>query len=217
MIKRRYTHYQKYLTSEEWRKITEWLETKLKSPSSRIVFYIMAFGLRVGEAVRLKRLDFNADFTKLYYTPLKKRGNPTIHERFIPPSLQERLQAYDKKHKRRYRNGFMFFPFANQSKNDHIQRSTISFLFTRLRKDLNFKEVYFVREGTRDLKMRALYRITPHTLRHYFSLNFYLKSNHNLVLTSQVLSHADVRTTARYINPLKASKLEQDAINQMVF
>ena len=52
----RETKYQKYLREDEWEKIQRWLDSKLKSPPSRMAIYTMAMlGLRIGEAITIKR------------------------------------------------------------------------------------------------------------------------------------------------------------------
>ena len=67
-MKRNYvnTGYIKYLTDKEFKKIKRYVERRIKSPSMKMCLKVMMYlGLRVGEAVRLKRSNFNENFSVL--------------------------------------------------------------------------------------------------------------------------------------------------------
>ena len=207
----RETGYQKYIRPMEWEMIKHWLKTRLTSPSSKMCIYTFAYlGLRINEAVPIKRHQFNNDFTIFRYSPLKKGKKNIIHEVSVPKRLSEMLVDYNRRWNKRYREGCMFFPWKNQSKNDHIRDSTIRYIFDRMRKELKLVDIYYVRPNGGG----PLNRITPHTLRHYFAYNFCMaaskKMGDGMKATQERLAHTRIETTAKYINALKTSNMEAE-------
>jgi integrase len=217
MIQKRYleTKYAKYMTDREWERIKVWLDTKLKSPSSRIAVYCMAMlGTRIGETLPIKRSQFQDNFSKFIYHPLKKRGRHalTLHEVYVPEILKQMLIKFDRSYRHRYRNGHLFFPFANQSENNHIQEATMHWVFKRMRRDLKMDIPYYYRKGS-----HPLYRISPHTLRHYFAYKFYVASGNCMKSTQERMCHEKITTTSVYVNMLQAGQKEKNITNSIVF
>ena len=69
------TGFIKYLTDEEFLKIKDYVENKIQSPPTKICLKVMMYlGIRVGEAITLKRSNFNDDFSKLTYIMLKTKS-----------------------------------------------------------------------------------------------------------------------------------------------
>ena len=150
----------------------------------RMIFLVQMYtGLRIGEVIRLKRSNFNRQFTRLTFMPLKKR-KPIVHERVIPDFLARELCAYHHGMHRKYRHGCMFPPYMNGSKNSHIQRATVHYWWSVLRKDLKLDKQYFVRKDG-----RPLYRMSSHTLRHYAAYRFYKASGHDIKAVQHLLCH----------------------------
>lgn len=208
------TKYQKYIKPSEWALMKWWLENRLQSPPSRLAIYCMAYlGLRIGEAIALKREQFSHDFSRLKYTPLKKRGLNTIvvHEIVVHPTLQEKLIQYNREHNCHYREGHMFYPFKCQSLNLHIADSTIHWIFKRMTDELKLNDVYYQRKNNHVLR-----RISPHTLRHFFAWNFYKAAGNDMKATQERLCHEKFETIAIYVNALKAGDNEVDIVNRMV-
>lgn len=205
----RETKFQKYLKEHEWEIIKVWLDTKLHSPPSRMVIYTMTMlGLRVGEAVRLKRIQFTRDFSVLRYKPLKKKQN-IIHEVAVPKVLQEMLKDYHKRHVCKYRDGFMFYPYGSGSKNNHVTRTSIDWIFKRMREELDLLDVYYYRKDG-----NKFYRISPHTMRHFFAYRFFIASGHDHQAVKERLCHEELNTTSRYINSLMSSGNDRSIVDR---
>lgn len=208
-MRKRYpeTGFVRYLTSEEFKRIEEYVGYRLEtSPPAQMIFYCMMYlGLRVGEAIKLRRENFNEGFSRLTFAPLKKR-TPKIHQRLIPEILQKKLIEYDKRFKTLYREGYLFPPYNNQSTNSHIQCTTIHFWCKRMREDLKLGQVYYRRTDG-----NPMHRLSAHTFRHYFAWRLYTVSNHNIKAVQEILDHEKYETTANYINALESSnnKLEK--------
>lgn len=214
-FKRNETNYCKFLTDEEFKAIERYITERLKNspPTQMAIFILLYTGLRVGEVVKLKRENFNKDFSLLTFKPLKRKGQ-FIHTRAIPEILRSKLVIYNFRYKRRYRNNFMFFPYGNQVKNDHIQESTIQIWFSRMRKEIGLDDIYYIKKRNKIDKPVPLYRVSPHTLRHYVLFKLYDKSK-DIKACQQIIGHKKLETTASYINVLKSkcSGYEQELIN----
>lgn len=202
--KRRETGYIKYLTDDEFKAIKKFVDQDIRAPPSKMCIEIMMYlGLRVGEAVALKRDNFSKDFSRLIYMPSKNKYR-RVHERVVPDFLKEKLQTYHKRFCRRYRNGYMFPPFMNGSKNNHILKFTIANWFIKIRRKLNFNHIYYMRKNG-----KPLFRISPHTLRHYAVWRYYVASGKDLRITQQIIGHKKIQTTADYINAVASSGNEK--------
>lgn len=206
------TNYKRYLTRDEFRRIEFWVATKLfKTPPTQMAFYTqMYLGLRISEVLTLKRHNFSNDFSRLTFMPLKKK-QPIIHERAVPEVLREKLVVYNRKFNHRFRDGYMFPPFRNGSKNKHIKRSTIHHWWKKLRQELGDTKPYYTKKNGQEL-----YRLSSHVLRHNFAFMVYEKTN-DLKLVQELLCHSDVSITSAYISAIKsrASGYEKKVLNEI--
>lgn len=167
----------------------------------RCILFIMAYmGLRRGEVVRLKYKDIIGDYEKLRVTLYKQGGK--IHERVIPDIVKKELDLYIFIQKPFRRGNYLFEPLEQgHSKNKHLQVSSISWMFKKLRDRTGLNDCYYIREDG-----SPLFRISAHTLRHYFISHFHKKSGNNLVFTQRVIGHKKLSTTAKYIFDLDEEK-----------
>ncbi len=202
------TGYVKYITDKEFKEIRDWFEKRLESPSTKLCLKILMYmGLRNGEAVVLKRENFNEDFSLLTYI-LEKSGQPK--DRIIPNFLQKELKKHYRKYKKRMIENYLFFAsYRNQSKNKHLQTSTIRLKFKQMRKALSLEHTYYTRKD--GIK---LFRISPHTLRHYAIYRYYLSSGNCMLTAQQIIGHKKMETTARYINMLASKNVEAKVIEK---
>jgi len=206
---RRQTYYIKYLTDDEFKKIKAFFE-KLKSPSMKTCLKVMMYlGIRTSEAIQLKRENFNKDFSVLRFQ-VKKKKYPEIKERAVPEILRRELAAYYKAWHHRTKQGYLFFPtFRNQSKNLHLQGSTIRDKFKVMRRELGLNEVYYTQ-----INGNKLHRISPHTLRHYALWKIYLAAGNCIISARDIIGHVKTETTARYIRSVHNRNKEREIIEK---
>ena len=57
-----------------------------------------------------------------------------------------------------------------------------------------------------------LYRLSPHTLRHYAIWRYHLASGKNLKYASEMIGHQNVEQTAKYINAMEILNNEKTVI-----
>ena len=201
------TGYIKYITDEEFKQILQYVR-EIESPSLRLlIFTLMLIGIRIGETVTLKRSNFNNDFTKVRFKLLKRKPLK-IKERSLPNNLARVYRIYYDKYNSFMREDYMFFPFRNKSKNEHIQESTVRHLFKIMRKELNIDEIYYICKNE-----KPLYRLSPHTLRHYVCYKLYKSADNDLIAVNQIIDHKKIETTAKYVMGIASILEERKLIN----
>ena len=168
---------------------------------------LMFTGIRVGECIELKRDNFNKDFTTATFE-LKK--SKRIKERIMPSFLSKELKAHYKKYYWRMTDRYLFFAnWLNKSKNPHLLRSTIEAKIKDLRDELGITDVYYVcKDG------KKLYRLSPHTLRHYAIYRIYKAAGNCIITAQQIIGHKKLETTAKYINALDTMNNEAQIIEK---
>ncbi len=184
------------MTDAEFKQILDYFD-RLQSPSTRMAIRFMMFtGLRVGEVCRLHKENFDKKFTRVTFEVEKSHK---IMERLIPSRLSSELRQYHMKYHMYMRDGYLFFPFKNQSLSAHISPACIQNKFGQMRKDLGFDQAYYItRNGKR------LCRISPHTCRHYAIWRYYKASGNCIKTAQEIIGHTQIETTARYINVMSA-------------
>lgn len=207
MVKKYETGYIKYIMDDEFKRIKLYLRCNGSPPIKMCIKLMMVMGMRIGDSVKLKRDNFSKDFSKLTYEMQKTKK---LQNRMLPNFLQRELQLYYKKYCRRMKDGYLFFAsWRNQSKNLHLQRSTINFFFGYMRKELGLDHVYYTCKGG-----KKLYRISPHTLRHYAAWRYYQASGYDIRAVQQLLGHSDIKTTSLYIHALKETNRELEIVSK---
>jgi len=201
------TGYIKYLTDDEFKKIKQFVN-KLQSPSMRMCIKIMMYlGLRVGESIRLKRNNFNQNFSLLTYVMQKSKK---VKERIVPESLRKELAKYYQTWHHRCIDGYLFFPsYRNQSKNKHLQRNSIGLKFRDLRKTLDLDYSYYTSKNG-----QKFHRLSPHTLRHYAIWKYYQASGNCLITARDMIGHSKIETTAKYIRSVEFITNEKEIIEK---
>lgn len=194
------TDYKKNLSKKEVDLIMNVLE---KTQKYTLIFKLMLFmGLRIGEIIKIRKQDIDKDFSKLRVELLKSHK---VKDRIIPNKLKKEIRDHIKTRKI---TEYLFVPDPrSNSKNPHIRSSTLRWYLKRIRDQLKLNDIYFTtRNGIK------LNRITLHTFRHYFITNFYYASGKDIVLTKDVVGHAKIETTYRYISP---QTREKEVVNML--
>ena len=182
-----------------------------KNIRANLAFRLMAYlGLRVGEVVELKVEDIDFKNHKLKVNT-EKSGTTDflyIHSevRKILYSWVQKFQEEILKH-----NGYVLFPDPKcPSKNNHITANWLRKEFRNVSLISNLNESYgiannYIKEGV--LKERRLFRLTTHSLRHYYIDRIY-KSCKDPLKTQKLARHQSFKSTQTYIH------LRQDDIDK---
>jgi|TARA_Y100000296_G_scaffold781_1_gene768 integrase len=208
MADRKTTGYIKHITDQEFIRIREYIEHRIKSPSMKMCLKVMIYlGLGAGDVNDLKRSNFDKNFLVVNFIR-KKTGKPV--ERKLQNFLSQNLLFYYIKNKHKMIDGYLFFAsYKNQSKNKHILRNVITAKFSQIRKDLDLNQVYYVcKDG------KPLYRLSSHTMRHYAIYRYYLASGKDIKAAQQIIGHSKIETTAKYIYSMEAKNREQKIIEK---
>lgn len=200
----RLTGYKKFMSDLEIKYLLKYINTK--SEPIKLIFYILIFmGLRVGEVCTLKRENIQGN--RLVFK-LKKSGR--THERVIPNWLNNWIQDYMIKFK--ILDGWLFpTTICKQynGHNKHIVTSSIGAYIKRFRDTYGLRDVYYrCKDGKR------LYRISVHTIRHWFLCKLYEKCG-DLLLVAQIIGHKKFQTTFDYIMAWKKQEREQELVDQI--
>jgi len=200
------TRFVKYLTDEEFGIIMDYLEAR-QSPSFKLLIKFMAvLALRVSDATTLKADSLQDNCTHIIYQDYKTK---IFHDKQLPRFLTREAQAYFSQYKHRFRNGFLFFP--EKSPNEHIKASTVRAFFVDMRRKFGWNQPYYIQKNGKNL-----YRISPHTLKHYCLHKFYKASGNDLAATKTFSGHLEMKHTIRYIETLE-SRNNQSLILEKAF
>jgi integrase len=182
----------------------------IDDPKSHLLFSFMAvMGLRIGEAVRIHIKDINLRTRELrIFTEKSKKTDYSL----IPIKLFDTVISYIDSYQDDIpmAKGFVFFSFDQMRKTaetePHITPETARKLFHCYIKKAKLDEIYGYSAGA---VAKPLYRLTPHSLRHYAITNFARKNNGNLMLASRFARHSKVSTTMIYIHSEKMNCMNQ--------
>lgn len=213
---KRLTGFVKYLTEQEFEQIEVHVEDNIFSPFKKLcIRYMMYLGLRVGEAVSVHVTDFSDDFNVLNVRLEKSNGK--IHPRVLPDILRGETIYLIKVFGRYMKEGFLFSncwrnanPFFEKKK-PHISNATIRYEFIKMRK------LYWPNEQPYDYQKDGspMYRISPHTLRHYAAYRYYMV-HRDIKETQEILGHKNPKTTWDYIKAV-TSIYDQKEIVERAF
>ncbi len=181
----------------------------IDDPKAHLLFSFQAIlGLRIGEAVRVNIQDINLKTRELRIFTEKSGKTDYL---LIPEKLFEvalRYIAAFEKEIAAYK-GYLFFSIGKgrrtQESKPHITTQTARFVFRDYMKKAKLAEVYGYSVGAGP---RQLYRLSPHSLRHYAITNFCRKNGGNAVLASKFARHTNLQTTMVYIHTEKEELYE---------
>lgn len=207
------TNYIKYITDQEMLILKKAIE-KCKNPALKMALKLMIdTGLRIGEIVDLKRENFNSNFTIVNFIQ-KKNKRP--HSRQISDKLAAELRLfnfiYTIAKRRRYETEFFFFSWGciEKHRTKHIKTSQIRYFFLKFRRKYGLDDVYYTcKDG------KKLYRISPHTVRHWYVYQLYKHTQNNLIAARDIIGHLDTKTTQRYCYAYDIKGKEQDLANKI--
>lgn len=199
------TGYKKCMSKEEVRKFLEFLQTQ--SDQVRICYLIMVIlGIRTSEAISIRLHQIRGN-----RLVLKLRKTNKIHERIMPNYLKNIIYEYIYEYKGYFREGYIFPPLNNQSRNLHLSRNTLCWVMKEFRDKYKLNDWYYQRRDG-----NKLYRISPHTLRHAFTSRI-LQETNDLMFVKDVVGWNKLQTVVTYASAFKRIEREEKIINKMVF
>ena len=173
----------------------------IDEPKLQLLFsYQAILGLRVGEAVRVSVQDINLKTRELRIFTEKsgKTDYLLIPEKLFETTLRY-VAAYEKEIAASH--GFLFFSFAHGRRTKetapHISTQAVREAFRDYLGKAKLDEIYGYTTGP---SPKALYRLSPHSLRHYAVTNFCRKNGGNVALASKFARHTNLQTTQIYIH-----------------
>ncbi|MCX6803720.1 MAG: site-specific integrase [Candidatus Diapherotrites archaeon] len=218
--KRRTTKYgnmNKGFTEEEATKFFKMFADREKKEF--LAFKMQALlGLRIGEAVEVKVSDISFDNKSIL---IHSEKTAKADELYLHDEIYKLLQDFIKEHKQQIDEhaGYVLFSENPTMKRLHLAPGYLRKKFREVCNRCNFVDFYdFADDYDNPLanqykKGRKLYRLTTHSLRHYFVTRVY-NSTKDPVTTSKLARHVDLATTQTYIH---SSRALQDAGMKMAF
>lgn len=201
------TGYIKYMVDEEYKLILRETEKK-RNPSFRLLIRCIAeLGLRQGDACKLKINNFSENFSILTYTQEKTKY---VREIPIHKDLRRELKLFYILYHNKLEN-FIFKPvIQSSSKNHHYQQSTIRLFFMQLRNKYGLNNAYHTCKNG-----KKLYRLTPHTLKHYFTMKAHKACGGDITKGMQMTGHKTARHYLRYATVTTTNREKRETIEAM--
>ena len=176
----------------------------IDDPKAHLLFSFQAIlGLRIGEAIRMNVKDLNLKTHELRIFTEKsgKTDYLLIPEKLFDATLHY-ISAYEKEIAGS--SGFLFFSFAygrrTKKTEAHVTRETARDVFHEYSKKAGLDEIYGYSVGAHP---KPLFRLSPHSLRHYAITNFCRKNGGNVMLAGKFARHTNIQTTMIYIHTKK--------------
>ncbi len=196
--KRNETGYIKYVTQEEIKILDKHFYSKVSNKQIAITYFFMRnFGFRISDALRVNIKNFHDDKITII---MQKTGKSLTLQ--IPENKLKFIKGYIMIFYEQILEHNGYLAFSNSSIN-HISEVTIRDKFVRLRRIYQgFDHVYYKKTNGQEL-----YRISPHTLRHYV-LTTIVEKTGNIKFAQAVAGHKKTSTTWAYIRNATLDEVE---------
>jgi integrase len=181
----------------------------IDDPKMHLLFSFQAImGLRIGETVRINIKDVNLRTRELRILTEKSRKTDYL---LMPVKLFDTVLQYIGTYEREIAaaRGFLFFSFMQgrrtQLTEPRITTETARAKFQKYIRKAELEEIYGYSTSA---KPKPLYRLSPHSLRHFAVTNFCRKNGGNVILASKFARHTNLQTTMIYVHTEKAELYE---------
>jgi integrase len=185
------TGYKKSISEEEIKLLDSFFAAKCKDKSIIMAYLLMRFNaLPIHEAVSIKPENIQDDMIRMIRSKTKRMYEVPLH-----PKVRLWYNAYTLVFKAQIEDcGYVCFSYNHPSK--HIQESTIRNYFKTFRQTFGFDTPYYIKKhGGNNNLPQPLYRISPHTLRHYAATQ---AAKLGLLVAKDLLCHQKLETTVKY-------------------
>ena len=170
-------------------------------PKLHLLFsYQAIMGLRIGEVVRVNIRDINLKTRELRIFTEKSGKTDYL---LLPLQLFDMTLQYIGDYEKEIAacGGFLFFSLnqrhTTKLTEPHLRTDTARAFFIKYMKKAGLEEIYGYSMAKHP---RPLYRLTPHSLRHYAITNFCRKNGGNVMLASKFARHNNLQTTQIYLH-----------------
>jgi integrase len=172
------------------------------NPKSKLAFQLMSMlGFRIGEVVRINIKDVYWKHNKIKVFSEKTHQTDYL---YLHNKVRKLISDWVRKHHNsiEQNEGYLFYSFKECRK--HISKDWLRKEFRRIRDNAGLNETYGVAEDINNPKRwnygdRKLYRLTTHSLRHYYITKVY-QSCRDPLLTMKNARHRDINSTKTYIH-----------------
>ena len=167
--------------------------TACKNKKAYLAFTLMAcLGLRIGEVVRIKLDDLDFMHRKIRIDTEKAMTGDLL---YLHNKVHLLLKNWVHLHQKIILkcNGYLFF--SEKREEGHISPHWLRKEFRKSAQTADLVQWYCLADGD---KRRKLYRLTTHSLRHYFITKMY-KESKNPLHTQRLARHRVFKSTERYI------------------
>lgn len=163
----------------------------------RNLFTLQALlGLRIGEVVRIKESDVMNDYSLLQVHTEKAK---TIDFMPLSPAVGQLLFEWIQEHKVAIdaAEGYIFFSCNRARKMPHISSNWARREFRQIAEQAGLNMSYGISRGNVKIPNKRLFRLTTHSLRHFFATQIYGMTK-DMRQTQMLMRHKDIKSTAVY-------------------
>ena len=205
---KKYGSLNKGFTEEELNKLFKFCY----NPKAYLCFFLMAnLGLRVGEVVRIKLSDISFSKNKIRIETEKSNTIDFLH---LHDKVRIPLRSWVRKFQKEIEENEEFIFFSRLPNRKHISKHWLPREFRKVCKIAKLDDVYGIADDInnptrKNRPERKLYRLTTHSLRHYFITKVY-SSCKDPLKTQKLARHGEFKSTQTYIH------LNQDDLDKTI-
>lgn len=172
-----------------------------KFAKAKLAFKLMAFlGLRVGEVVNIKISDID---TKRHLLKIHTEKAHTLDELYLHDKIRHDIYEWMAKYQHRIKKHEGYLLFSDIAGRVNISPDWLRNEFRRTAIKSGINDNYGMStESIPNRKQRVLYRLTTHSLRHYFITRVY-RNTKNPIHTQKLARHKEFGSTQVYIRSNK--------------
>ena len=168
-------------------------------------------GLRVGEVVRIKSSDINWGKNKIRIETEKANTIDFMH---LHDKVRIPLRCWVRKYPKEIEENEGFIFFSDLKNRKHISKHWLPRIFRETCAIAKLDDIYGIADDInnptrKDRPERKLYRLTTHSLRHYFITKVY-GSCKDPLKTQKLARHCEFKSTQTYIH------LNQDDLDNTI-
>ncbi|MFH1916778.1 MAG: site-specific integrase [Nanoarchaeota archaeon] len=191
----KYGNINKGFTDEELRTFLSYC----LNPKANMAYRLMAnLGLRVGEVVKIRLDDIDFPRRKIHVLTEKARTGDTL---YLHDEIYQPLKTWVDLHLNAIQahSGHILYSESDWNREEHISPHWLRNTFRDVCVLSGMNENYGRSEESYVKQSRKLYRLTTHSLRHYFITRVY-KGTKDPIVAQKLARHTSIKSTQVYIH-----------------